>query len=198
MGKVIIQAENQLKRINELANRIKETRELPLEKLIQRPKEKSWCVLEVIKHMSLGQDPYNPKIDKALSYLPSSEEVMNSIPAKGMGALMMKQFVPTESGKIKLKMKTFRRFQPVMDLSSINNKEAVHTIIDEFLQHLQKLHTFVEDYRLKKVEQKRFNSAIGAMVRFNVAEACEFIIRHNERHLQQIENTLNTLDSSER
>ena len=189
MGRVIIQSENQLQRINSIVNHLQELRKEAVEVLIQRPTEKSWCALEVIKHMSLGQTPYNPKIENALGELADVKEAIDPVKATSIPSFLIKRFPPSEKGKIRFKMKTMKFFKPVFDPSSISEAD-VESLFDELFEHLEKLRGFVQQYRLKDVQAIRFNSAVGAWVRFNVAEACEFIICHNERHMKQIENVL--------
>jgi hypothetical protein len=89
-------------------------------------------------------------------------------------------------------MKTFKRFLPVInDLNSVDIEQefkALHACLDE-------LSSWVKEYTVKDTAGNKFNSAIGALVRFNVPEACEFILGHNERHFHQIEEAINMIEN---
>ena len=91
-------------------------------------------------------------------------------------------------------MKTMSVFQPVMNVDQLKEKE-VKAILDSFEARLNQINDWVLKYPEKDVSSIKFTSAIGALVKFNVAEACEFIICHNERHMQQINNTLEKLNA---
>lgn len=79
-------------------------------------------------------------------------------------------------------MKTAKKFEP------INVGEDMSLVINELVQNLEELKTWINQYRTSEISLKKFNSAIGPVVRFNVPEACEFILCHDERHFHQMRN----------
>ena len=188
MAKVFIQPEHQITRISKIEKRAKEIQSLAFETLTKRPKEESWSSIEVVQHMSLGHRDYIEKIDNALKQIPDVDSPMDKIKAKAMASFLIKRFPPKEE-KIRFKMKTMKQFKPVFDVKKID-QQKLGEVFEEFYQSLQHLLKSIEAYRTKDPTAVRFNSAVGASVKFNVAEAIEFIICHNERHMQQIENTL--------
>lgn len=193
--KVKIKPAHQIQRINLLQNRLNEIRKVDFQLLIKRPREKSWCCAEVIKHMFVAHSAYSTKIDLALSSLKASNEDFEVLSASAVPSFLIKRFPPVE-GKIRFKMKTSKQFKPMLDLEVLTQKN-VNEILDEMSNSLTELMGWVEDTRKKDVRSIRFNSAIGPLVKFNASEACEFIICHNERHFQQVANTLMSLKSSQ-
>jgi hypothetical protein len=180
--------ESQILRINRIKNELTELKKVAPELLKKRPTEKSWCAIEVTKHMVLGHNAYVDKIENALQRLSEGQEVIHEIKATWIPSMLIKRFPPKE-GKIRFKMKTMKTFQPVMTADELL-KYPTERVFDEFEATLTQLQKWIEQYRKTDVTKVRFNSAVGAMVKFNVAEACEFILCHNERHLQQIQNTI--------
>lgn len=189
MARVKIYAEQQIQRINHLINELEEIRTNG-NLLRERPNEKAWSSIEVIRHMSIGHQAYQKNVSNALSQLKEALPA-EFIVAKGVPSFLIKRFPPQEEGKIKFKMKTTKMFKPVYSDEEIG-KMDLNPIIDELKNGLFELKSWVEDYRTKEAASKRFDSALGPIVRFNVAEACEFILCHNERHFQQIRNNLKT------
>ena len=178
----------QIQRVNELENKLAQFREASLEQLIQRPNPKSWSPIEVAKHMVIGHEAYRNKIDKALQDN-STSPIQSEFKASAMPSFQIKRF-PPKDGQIRFKMKTMKTFKPVFDPSELSKEES-DAILSELENALKELKAWVETYRTKGISLKKFNSAISAMVRFNVPEACEFILCHNERHFLQFEKALN-------
>ncbi|MCG8576305.1 MAG: hypothetical protein MI810_15565 [Flavobacteriales bacterium] len=192
MGRVNISAENQIERLNLLEARMKKMEQKSLQELIKRPGEKSWSALEAIEHMNMGYIVYEPKIETALKQLSTSDPLTESVRSTAIPSFLIKRF-PPQKGKIRFKMKTMRSFQPVLEINTIRETELAD-YFERFYRSLDKLKEFILAYRQTKVEKVRFNSAIGAIVKFNVAEAVEFILCHNERHCLQAEKALNILE----
>lgn len=195
MARVIINRNNQLKRNQELLTQVNSVKELDLTVLTKRPKAKSWCVLEVIEHMNIAHEAYANKIDTALSKLSESSTEKLTTKATRTPSYLIKNF-PPKDGVIKMKMKTFSKFKPVFDPSIIDG-EGAKKIFDKFEAGITHIENALTKYSSKNVEELKFASAIGPIVKFNVAEACEFVICHNERHVQQIINTLKKVNSTD-
>lgn len=195
MGKVIIEVESLVSRNKKLAKTIESLRSENHEFLSKRPKPKSWCTLEVIEHMNIAHKAYESKIDLALSHLTDSESKSTQITASRIPSYLIKRF-PPKDGKVKMKMKTFKKFKPVFNPNEITESET-NSIFDRFQASIEHINSALKKYPSKKVEEIKFPSAIGSIVKFNVAEACEFVICHNERHVQQIINTLKKVKPAE-
>ncbi|MBO6515514.1 MAG: DinB family protein [Bacteroidia bacterium] len=188
MARTHIKPEIQIERINALRNTLNQLRSKENRNWLHRPHSKSWSAIEVAKHMLIAQEVYETKIESTLSRLKPIEGSLEAIRPNRTPAFLIKRF-PPQNGEIKHKMKTTKKFEPVLDLTSLSNTD-VATILDQLDSSLAQLKSWVTAYRTTDVTAIRFNSAIGAIVRFNAAEACEFILCHNERHFQQMANAL--------
>ena len=195
MGRVIIEVNNLKFRNKKLAEAIETFKLEDNSVLSKRPRPKSWCVLEVIEHMNIAHKVYEAKIDLALSNLSNSTNESSQIRAAAIPSFLIKRFPPKE-GKIKMKMKTFDKFKPVFNPENISESE-IKSIFDRFEAGINHINFALQKYPQKNVTEIKFPSAIGSLVKFNVAEACEFVICHNERHVQQIINTLKKVKSAE-
>jgi hypothetical protein len=182
---------HQIQRINLLQNKLASLKELEHLKLIKRPSQKAWCCVEVLKHMIVAQKAYEIKIDKALIKSKGITDEIEDLSTHAIPSFLIKRFPPID-GEIRLKMKTSKQFKPMLDVEALTSKD-IDSIVKEMENALAQLENWVEQTRKKDVRGIRFNSAIGALVRFNASEACEFILCHNERHFQQVLNTVNSI-----
>ncbi|MFT5860457.1 MAG: hypothetical protein ACI865_002570 [Flavobacteriaceae bacterium] len=190
MARVQIYPEQEIARINHLFSRLENYRDVNHDLLIRRSTERSWSVIEVVKHMVLAHNAYCEKIETTVVKLGDIEGTCDSVKANFLPSSLIKRFPPKDK-KINFKMKTMKGFQPVFEAEDFNKVDS-NELFDEFAKTLSQLKGWVEIYRMKNVTSIRFNSAIGAIVKFNSAEACEFILCHCERHFQQIDNVLNS------
>ncbi len=186
--RVQIKSAFQVQRINQLINQLEEFEKLNVKELTKRPHSKSWSPVEVMGHMIIAHNVYKEKIEHHLGLAEDSEVGNDSVQASALPSRLMKMF-PPKDGKVRFKMKTFKKFKPVYSLETISESN-VQKVISDLKTTLFELKSWVEAYRLKKVNALRFASAIGPIVRFNVPEACEFVLCHNERHFQQILDAL--------
>lgn len=188
MMSVYIKPEQQIQRINQLLGKLEAYKGHETDLLRQRPHEKAWSVFEVMKHMSVAHLVYRPKVEGKLELPAKQKAPVENLKSGAIVAFLLKRFPPAE-GKIRFKMKTAKKFYPMLDNASIGDVEG-QAVLSELEECLLELKSWVNHYRTKSVSLKKFNSAVGPVVRFNIPEACEFILCHNERHFQQAENTL--------
>lgn len=178
----------QIQRINELEHRLEQIKEAPYETLKQRRNPKAWSPIEVAKHMVLAHMAYTDKVNRALKMKTNTSVMASEFKAAAIPSFLIKRF-PPKNGVITFKMKTTRTFKPVLDVEHLNHQQ-IETVLSELESVLKELKGWIEQYRTHPVSLKKFNSAIGAVVRFNIPEACEFILCHNERHFLQLERAL--------
>lgn len=185
---VIIKPEYQIQRINVLQNQLQAYKSMEKSKLIKRPTPKSWSVVEVMVHMVIAQNSYLSKIEGSIAETSTKRTKVSELKASAIPAYLIKRF-PPQAGKIKMKMKTSKKFNPLLELTNINDAD-VQTIFSDLEKALDQLKNWVQHYRTEAISLRKFNSAIGPIVRFNLPEACEFILCHNERHFLQMKNAL--------
>ncbi|MDG1331814.1 MAG: hypothetical protein P8P74_05765 [Crocinitomicaceae bacterium] len=190
--RVQIKPTHQIQRINSLLNQLDELNKINPEAFMKRPHQKVWSGAEVLKHMIMAHAAYAAKIDGALGKLNSVKDEVEALPTRAIPSFLIKRFPPKE-GEIRFKMKTTKSFKPVLEVDKLS-KEHVQELLDKMKETLHQLSGWVEQTRKKDVLPVRFNSAIGAIVKFNASEACEFILCHNERHFQQVKNTIGEVD----
>ncbi|TNE54036.1 MAG: hypothetical protein EP338_09095 [Bacteroidetes bacterium] len=186
---LVLRPEQQIQRINRLLQQLEDTAARDAEVLKSRAKKDSWSPLEIMKHMSVAHQAYQEKIRTQLSMKTGLGALKSEFRAAGIPSFLIRRFPPIE-GKIKLKMKTMKQFEPQLHLSEMNETE-LREVVQELKDCLEELKSWVHTYRTETISLSKFNSAIGAVVRFNIPEACEFILCHNERHFFQLDRAMN-------
>lgn len=167
--------------------RAKELRELPLVLLEQRPAPKKWSVLEICEHMNLSCGHYLAHLRKAYAD-PRSHFTRSDEHRPGFwGGMLTRTMQPTDDGRIKLPMPTLRIFEP----RQAPAKRLV--ALDEFIAMLEGFRALLDVAATRGMEGPRITSTLGPLFRFKVADAFSFAIAHQERHLLQIDRTLEAL-----
>ena len=89
-------------------------------------------------------------------------------------------------------MTTMKRFRP-------QNQEdkQLDKVFTTFFEHQKNIKSRILKARERDVTGKKFASAIGPLVQFNVPECLEFVISHEERHVLQCEEVLQELGIAE-
>ncbi len=188
MARVRISSEDQMARINRIASRLKEIEIRSPKELVERPSENKWSAAEVIEHMYIAYSLYTDKLNTSLKEAESSEKAWGELSARRWVSLLLNNFRP-KNGILKMKMKTQKMFEPKL-MPSKQNEESLNKVFAQMYGSLDHLRQCAVDSRTLKIKCIRFSSAIGPIIRFNVSEAIEFILRHNERHMYQIERML--------
>lgn len=189
MAKVMINPKQQLERVAALHFRLDQFNTFTHEAWIKNANPKSWCALEVAKHISIAQIAYREKMSLAFQQLKAAPQPISEIESTAIPSFLIKRF-PPQAGVIRMKMKTTKRFEPLLKPEDRLEIER-EAIVSELNACLHELEQWINLYPNKAVKSYRFNSAVGALVRFNVAEACEFMLCHAERHFLQLERALN-------
>lgn len=191
MARIHIHPELQLQRIQDLRQRFEVVAQLPSETLLRQPAPKKWSPGEIVEHMVEAHKLYIPKLDTALNAAAPTER-WEALKAGRMASFLFKGFAPKD-GKVRYKMKTQQVFEP-KQLPQVADAATLDKVFEAFRVSLDHLAQSARSSAEKDVAPHRFNSAIGPVVRFNAAEAVEFILRHNERHFFQLDQTLKALD----
>ena len=155
--------------------------------LEQRPAPKKWSVLEVCEHMNLSCGHYLVHLRRAYAD-PRARFTHAATHRPGFwGGMLTRTMQPTTDGRIRMPMSTLRMFEPRQ--APVKRLDA----LDEFIRMLLDFQELVEVAAQRGMEGPRITSTLGPLFRFKVADAFSFAIAHQERHLLQIERTLQAL-----
>lgn len=151
----------------------------PEDLLVQRPDADKWSFLECIAHLNLTYADYLPRLQAAIE---QNTEVKGSHFKQGFFGRMMINSMRPKKGKIKMKVKTFAKFQPTQV------KLVRKDVMDTFLTQHQRFIDMLEAAQPLHGGQIRLDSAVGPLLRFRLGDCCAFLVGHNERHWLQAKN----------
>lgn len=167
--------------------RCTELRQLPLELLQRRPVPKRWSVLEVVEHMNLSSGHYHDRLQRIYADENNHLRFRTTFTPGAWGQRMMNTMQPKSDGRIPWKMPTMGKFEPHV------TEHRILRPLDDFETMLNGFIGLLERARTRGLEGEKVVSTLGPILRFKVGDAFRFPIAHQERHMLQIEHTLERL-----
>lgn len=153
---------------------------LSLEKLNWKSTPDSWSILECLEHLNLYGDFYLPEIEqRMLSSTLKSDDIFKS---GFMGNYFAKSMLPKEPLN---KMKTFKDKNPL-------NSDLDSTCIDRFLLQQEKMLELLDMAQDKNLNKINTAISISKWIKLKLGDTFRIVIYHNQRHLVQAQNVLNT------
>ena len=144
----------------------------------------SWSVLECLEHLNLYGHFYIPEIEKTIlnSKHNSEEEFKSGI----LGNYFAESMLPKQKLN---KMKTFKDKNPI-------NSKLDRKVIDEFIN--QQIKTIDLLYKSKNVSlnKNKVKITLSKWIKLKLGDTFRFVINHNIRHLEQIENNIKAQTAS--
>ncbi|AWX44424.1 hypothetical protein HME9304_01425 [Flagellimonas maritima] len=188
MAALVLTSENQIQRLNHILNTVKKHQTLDLTTLKTPPNPQAWNIVEVIAHLNIAYGKYVEKINDALAKSADIEKESEGFKARRWQKFVFEGQRP-KNGVRKMKMKTMKRFEPLLDKTELT-EEKIDEVFDEFFDLHNHFKQSILKSRNKDVTKIKITSAIGPIVKFYLPEAFEFLLCHLERHMVQIDEIL--------
>ena len=155
---------------------------LPVALLNQRPAPASWSILECLEHLNRYSRYYIPTLDRALQRPHPAPAVPADVKYSWLGRKSLEMMRPATAKK----STTLKRMNP------LGSPLAGH-VLTEFDQH----HTQLLDL-LARAHEADLNRAtvpieFFRLLKLRLGEALEFVVVHQQRHLQQAQRVRNGL-----
>jgi uncharacterized damage-inducible protein DinB len=163
-----------------ILQRAKELQFLPEDKLQKKASKEAWSVMECLEHLNRYADFYNPVIDSALKNADSKPATV--FKSGLLGGYFAKSMLPKAQMK---KMKTFKDMNPIYS-------QLPTLVLERFIAHQEeflRLLRLAEQANLNKVKTP---ISITRLIRLKLGDTFQFLVNHNVRHFEQIENCLNS------
>nr|WP_321415518.1 hypothetical protein [uncultured Allomuricauda sp.] len=190
MAKLSLTPENQIQRLNIVLNKVKSLQELDAAVLTNVSVPDTWSIIEVLAHLNFAYNPYRNQFDEAIPKMTDSNEEQKPFRARPWQKMMIEMQRPKGTQR-KWKMKTMKRFEPLLDRKNMG-KEKVEEVFHEFFElHGHHLKDAILKSRNKDISKIKITSGIGPIVKFYLPESFEFLLCHLERHIVQIDEILN-------
>jgi len=160
----------------------KEVRRLGHNALLAKPDPKRWSAIEVIDHLNLSFDLYMPRLEKGFAEAIDRAEVREEVNIRTSRAWMIKSVAPKDR-KRPFKMKTFAFFEPDFE------PDEVSAILNKYAAYRLRFNEYLRACRTKNIDLVVVQSAIK-QVSFRLPEALKFLLSHEQRHIIQLQETL--------
>ena len=138
-----------------------------------------WSISECLVHLNLYGNYYLPLFENGLKNSPENTNV-NTIKSSWLGRKSIESMNP-ETGK--KKYKAFKTYIPETHLDA-------KTTVAEFINQQERMLQILQMARTKDIQQIKIPISIAKFLKLNLGDALQFLIVHNERHIQQANRNL--------
>jgi len=152
---------------------------LPEEVLLRPSKRGGWSIAQCLAHLNSYGDYYLPQIAKGLEK--NKNAANDFFKSTWLGAYFTSLMDP-KTGKGKFK--AFKGHQPPAALDP-------NVVIAEFIGQQEKLLLLLRQAQTADLNRIRIPISIMKWLRLKLGDVFQFLIAHNERHLQQAKRNLN-------
>ncbi|HSY61996.1 MAG TPA: DinB family protein [Cytophaga sp.] len=136
-----------------------------------------WSIAQCLQHLNSYGDFYLPKIQMALE---KDKSVYNKIFKSGrIGSYFIEIMLPG-SGK---KYKAFKKHVPEYDLDAI-------IVVSTFIHQQELLLSYLRIAQNHDLNRIKIPISISPFIKLKLGDVFQFIIVHNERHLEQAKRNL--------
>jgi hypothetical protein len=144
----------------------------------------SWSILEVFAHLNAYANYYHPVFSKRIETTRYREpkDVFISSP---LGKSAWKSMKLGNAKNVKRRMKSPKSFNPTFETDLVRGTDIESFENDQL--HLLTILTNAEEVNLRKV---KVPISISKIIRLRLGDALQFVIYHNERHMQQALNII--------
>ncbi|GGF04478.1 DinB family protein [Hymenobacter cavernae] len=138
-----------------------------------KPSPERWSVLECLEHLNRYSRYYNPAIAKALQQVPTQAQNA-SVRYSWLGRKSI-TLVQSDNGK---QYKTVKHMNPV-------GGNLGREVLTEFREHQAQLLTLLDAAQCADLNKKVVPVEFFRLLKLGTGEALEFVVRHQQRHMQQ-------------
>ena len=178
-----------LKRLSDLTTQLSEDVKrnfghLTPEQLFWKPNEKSWSVAQCLAHINAYYSFYLPDFSERIknTRFRTPGEYFVSSPL-GTGSILM-----VKLGKLK---NVKRRLKAVKDYNPLVNKTLkTEGAVQDFLDYQNQMQKVLADAHFINIRKAKCSLAITQVVKLRLGDSFQFVVYHNERHIEQAKNVL--------
>jgi uncharacterized damage-inducible protein DinB len=180
---------NQLKGINDcLIKKVeKDWKQIPEEKLNQRPAPKSWSVLECLDHLNKAHSVYRKQYGEILGEKKTDSNRGDFMKPTWLGKKFFNMMQPRED-YIPSKMPTGKPMKPDTELGKADRLDK-NQVIEEFLSMQRNMNTWLENAKERDLQSYKVQTALP-LIKMRLGDSLRFIMAHTERHILQGEKAL--------
>lgn len=171
------QLENQVE--SHLQQAIKKYQNLSDEFLLKSSSSGGWSIAQCLEHLNSYGNYYLPLFEKGLA---ESQDDLNveTIKSTWLGKLAIDSMNPEKGKK---KFKAMKGHIPSFDLDAT-------AVVMEFINQQEQLLLILRIAKNKNLQEIKIPISIAKFLKLHLGDALQFLIIHNERHIQQANRNL--------
>jgi len=159
---------------------IRSFQNLSEEKLLRPAANGGWSIAQCLEHLNRYGDYYLPAIKKGLAKgFPSTEHFKSS----WLGNYFTRMMDP-QTGKKKIT--TFKEYSPAPQLDA-------YAVVAEFIRQQEVLLELLRTAPSRDLNKIKVPISISRWIKLKLGDVFQFLIAHNERHMQQAKRNLQLL-----
>lgn len=140
-----------------------------------------WSMLECFEHLNRYSRFYHAQFEKVIaSSLPQSSDV------DAASTWLGKKFINMMHPKNTKKQKTLKHMDPL-------NSSLGLGVLEEFMAHQKNLLAILEQASRVDLNKAKVSVEFLRLLKMNLGDALQFVIVHEQRHLQQAQGVLSKL-----
>jgi hypothetical protein len=154
------------------------------EQLFWRPNDRTWSVAQCLAHLNAYYSFYVPVFRERIknTRFRTPGEYFVSSPL-GTGSVLA-----VKLGKVK---NVKRRLKAAKDYNPLVNKTLpIENAVQDFLQYQEDMMQVLKDAQYINIRKAKCSLAITPLVKLRLGDAFQFLVYHNERHVEQAKNVL--------
>ncbi|MAY83006.1 MAG: hypothetical protein CMP59_02650 [Flavobacteriales bacterium] len=183
-SEVIEELKSTIKRQIEKVEEFKSLGELALS---TNPAKDSWNALQCLEHLNRYADFYVKEIGTRLRHRGSKTRIEDDVFNAGYwGNKFIKSMKPDENGQIK-KMNTFKSKNPSL-------QEAKTDSLERFLEYQEQWLSILDKAKEFDLNKNKCSLTIP-IIKMNLGATMQFVIAHQERHINQAERALSAVEA---
>lgn len=173
--------------VQQLTDEINRLKDMPGIDWNKQPAPGKWSAAQVVEHLNSYNRYYLPEIAASLQRGKTNGIRYNPRFKSGwFGDYFTKMMLPGKDGKIGNKMNAPKDHTPV----ALQNAPKV---IIEFLEGQQKLLSYLKEAMNTDTGKLKVPISISRFIKLKLGDTFRFLIAHQQRHFQQLKNTLNSI-----
>jgi hypothetical protein len=150
---------------------------LPLALLNQRPAPSRWSILECLEHLNRYSCYYNPALTQALQRARPAAAAPRTVQYSWLGRKSVEMMRPANAKK----STTLSRMNPL-------GSQLDSRVLAEFDQHQAHLLTLLTQAHTADLNRAAVPVEFFRLLKLRLGEALEFLVVHQQRHLQQAQH----------
>lgn len=147
-------------------------------------KSEDWCINEVLAHLNKYTSYYHGVFKERIE-LTKFKEPKEYFTSSPLGKSAWKSMKLGNANNIKRKFRAPKSFNPRIEKKIMTGNE-----INLFIESQEELLKIINDSRNVNLRRVKVPISISRIIKFRLGDALQFVIYHNERHLQQVLNIL--------